>query len=925
MTLKKLTINKKSLGIVVGVMLSIASCSQATPEDNIREARKLLDSQDTQSAVIRLKSALKVAPRNTEARLLLAKTYMNQGQGALAVRDLSRVIEQGENSNIVSRLMVEALMLAHDYQAVTDFISELDRTFYNQQKNFMVFYQSWAFLELGEFDLAMKTTRLVDGSVNDLYADGAHFISAFLLNDTEFTQTYAEALDTRHPPFIDALLLAGKLSYTEANYARTVKLITAYQAQRTQDIAALFILSKALMQVGDTEQANLHISALLSANPNDPMANQLAATLAFQRNKYEQALDYAKKSLLISGNNVQTQLIAGVSAFRLKDYQNTYFYLSPISEYLRRGQVAERMYLISLLMLDKNEEAYELLQVIDEDIDQYSALITQASIGLIEDGDKLKAQTLLAKAGTTNFFGEYQKGIAKVILDDDEGIEILSNLLASQPDNPMVRLSLASAFFKLGDLSQAETLAMEVEGNEELTIRAQTLLAKINLRQNKQEEGVSRFKTILQLAPQHKEANLYFAQAAIKHNEPEQALAFIHAGLASYPTDLTLLTFYTLVQQMLDHPDDAEQQLQKAYTAEPKNTLLGLLLAETLLRQGKPEKSLSVLNKIDANEGALILRFWQLKASVVKQLRKHQEYRDTLVKWQQHFPQQGESYYRLAELYLSHKKLDMAMSIVEAGLQKAPDDESLRFMKANIFIEDKQISKALLYIEELKQGNMDDVLIEGLEGKIHYSHGDYAKALPLVADYYKSYPSIQTALLLRAIYFRQGNAEAANALLKRHIERFPSHNVVRLLLANDVFKRDPQQAKASYIESLKYEPENVTTLYRLGVLLRNDNEAETALEYIQKAYAIDKSNPVILHLAGNLYAELGQDRIAEKRLSQAHELVPKNLTYLIDYAKILVKNKGFDKATKLLDTVENPLPAFGKQIQLIEQQIQQEQ
>ena len=126
----------------------------------------------------------------------------------------------------------------------------------------------------------------------------------------------------------------------------------------------------------------------------------------------------------------------------------------------------------------------------------------------------------------------------------------------------------------------------------------------------------------------------------------------------------------------------------------------------------------------------------------------------------------------------------------------------------------------------------------------------------------------------------------------------------------------PDKAKSAFITALKINSESITTLFYLGVILMELNEVVEAEKSLIKAIALD-SGYVQAHLAlGLLYEYKRLNSLAEVFLNNAVRLEPNNIEIASDLARVLNKNKKYEKTVTLLEPL-TPISSQNQQAHIL--------
>ena len=188
-----------------------------------------------------------------------------------------------------------------------------------------------------------------------------------------------------------------------------------------------------------------------------------------------------------------------------------------------------------------------------------------------------------------------------------------------------------------------------------------------------------------------------------------------------------------------------------------------------------------------------------------------------------------------------------------------------------------------------------------------YQAGEFLAATGLCCDVLELAPDQATALsVLYEIRTRQGNARAAEALLRRSIAFDPNNlaatnNLALLLLG----KGAVAEAEVHARNAVRIAPENPQAHNLMGMILTEANRPDVGEYHYRRVLELTTGrDPVLLaNLAWNLTT---QGRVAEARVLY-HELLtaaPNVRQSLVGLARLEEADRNFEAAQRLLDEVE---------------------
>ena len=107
--------NALKLILSILLFLFITACSLGqSDEDYLKKAGEYLSNNDTKSALIELKNAVKANAKNPQAHYLLGKTYFETNQFGEAFKELSKARSLKVDINLVAPLLAQAMVKANE-------------------------------------------------------------------------------------------------------------------------------------------------------------------------------------------------------------------------------------------------------------------------------------------------------------------------------------------------------------------------------------------------------------------------------------------------------------------------------------------------------------------------------------------------------------------------------------------------------------------------------------------------------------------------------------------------------------------------------------------------------------------------------------------------------------------------------------------
>lgn len=183
--------------------------------------------------------------------------------------------------------------------------------------------------------------------------------------------------------------------------------------------------------------------------------------------------------------------------------------------------------------------------------------------------------------------------------------------------------------------------------------------------------------------------------------------------------------------------------------------------------------------------------------------------------------------YYTTDRYTPEITIENGVVIVEFDANRVLTEEA-DYKKAIAFCEKEQFDKALPILKQLIKQN------------------------PTISEYHRNYGQVESEL---------GNQDAAiNSLIDAL--KYDRKNKYALLMLGNIYakyKNDSTTAKRYYDLVLEYFPEDYIALNNIGAILAQTGDNTAGMDYLMKAYAINKEYPNNLYGIALLNINLGND------------------------------------------------------------------
>tara|TARA_R110001583_G_scaffold22536_4_gene84496 strand:+ start:750 stop:3482 length:2733 start_codon:yes stop_codon:yes gene_type:complete len=889
----------------------VVSCGeQQTASSHIVKAKSLNQISQVNEIIIELKNAIQLEPTNAEARYLLGQSYLNQGSGINAVKELEKVLSFEYPHSQLIPLLARAYLLVEDDAGVLS-LDEHSSKLSDEAKAQYYAYKTLAALRTGDSAAAETAEALANTiapqSIYSLMASS--YLKLSNNEEVEANKLVIEVL-SQAPNNPDALMLQGQISTVLKDYAQATKSYARYvELQPMSGIGSVY-LTESLLKTQQFDEAEKYADEILNEFPNQAFAHYVKAVVKFQSKDYKNAKQHAEKALVSNFNKPYLQLIAGISAYFLNSYEQSYRHLKPIVQYLAPEHPARKMFAVNQLQLglvtDLDESIGELNPNSETDVNFLSSLSFQlAKIGAFEQAKEISNKLTKTSSDSENTAeNNMRDGFLKLMLNDPSGINDLEKAVAQDPNMTSAELAIAYLAIERGDYEQAESIAKKWQNSYPEKTEGYNMQAAIEIKRNEFELAKKSLNKSLELQPKNLFALRELATLAMREGKEDEARRWSTKALSLFPNNAGILKLQYFIAQ-----DEATIDKIKALYEQDKAALqYGLLYAEVLLDLTKFTEADEVLTAYPTSIKSP-KRLWQLKIITKMKQDNSAEMQRVAQDWLLANPYQIEPVLLLVNDYSKTKQLNRALSVIDKAMVAQTNNASiLQLAKMKLLLDSNKVRDAKQLLAELEEQGLSETNRQGMQGRILLLEGEYEKAVPLLEKFYQAIPSSQNAIFIAAAKVRSNQKNQAIDGLEQHLDKNPNAIKVRELLANFYVQSAPEKALNAYDAIVERQPNNAVALNNLAWLNMELGNVDKALVYVAKAYELAADIPNLAPNIPNIadtYAQIllksGDQVAALDKGNEAFTLSKGNdIDIALNYIEILMLNSKGDEAKTLL-------------------------
>lgn len=883
---------KRSLALCVLVTL-LGGCSQQTSEEHFSNAEKLIQQGNLDAAVIELKNALSKDGSDVQARQLLADLYIRQGQGLGARKELERALELGASPVDVMPDLAKVTFYLDDFDSLLLMDADELPADAELAKSQLTLYKAFSQV-------------LLDNQVN---------VKEAMLkgDDLVFVQALQEFVADRYPAVLEKLStidtdnLSGEVGYLSAlTYARQNafdKAAEAY-ADLVKVVPASYSIQfryiDNLVRSKDFEGAEKVVDRFLRIQPDSPLANYYKALITMERQEFEPAFTYIQKAINGGLVNNSTNLVAGVSAYKLGHFERSYDYLLQV----RGDKNVEKLIATLQLKLGYDTEVYKTLTGIDEFGPQDTPLMNQAGLSLLQGGDLEEAKQLIdmaAQLDPEDQATQLSKGYFQLINDSEAATETFEKLLETDSTLRSGWILLAASHIKKREFQQALDVASRWQ--VENYIEGKVLEGNIHTLQGQTELALSAYDAALQRSPDHVGAIFYKIRALFNAGQTAQALELSKKLITLTPERAHGYQLLIAIGRETDTMPEVTsylKDLHKQIGAETSKEFYGLSLYLT----GKVEETIKVLESVTKKSAVSYVTLGNAYILFGERSKTVGLYEQ----WVTNFGNYKLPWKRLIWSFEVNGQIDKAFNATTRALSRFGDDQTLLLQALDYSTRLGMLDKARQYHMELgKQKAEDEERYLKVMAEYLVKAKEFNKASDLAEKLYTSYGGFNNAVVLAKVKLGLGQAKQGGELLLVELDKAEKPGSMMRHIAAEYLKHNGEleKAKTVYLQQIEQFPKDAIALNNLATIYLQQEDFQTALDMSEKAVAASPDSPILSDNLGVALFKLGNLDKAFTVLQSANQKIPNSNDIAMHLAEVSIALGNKTLASELLAKIND--------------------
>jgi len=846
----------------VAVAISIGGCSeQKSLEQLMASATEYSAKRDFGSAVVELKNAVRLSPKNAEARLALGQAYLALGNYIFAEKELEKSIQLGIEQSSTAPLLAQVKVKLAKYDELEQIVEK--STDLNDNDYIKVLtYAGIGALANNEREKAQDFIgQAISISEIAVYSQvGKAYLAQ---SEKEYAESLVKinTLIGEHPKLSEAMLLKAHLLFSLKEFEQAAAAFSNYAIEHPFDYSIRYFEINSLIKAKMFDKAGVKTDELLEKFDSAPLALHYKAQLQYQRKNFKEAKLNAEQALQAGSTLHLTKIIAGLSAHQLKDYEQAYNHLKPIESLLPKGHQIQKVITVVKLQLGYTLEAAQDIMSFEGLTSNDSAFLQTTAASLIELGDFDSAEKLMEKAAKidpSNAKIPAQKGWILLSQNDSGALESLERAIEIDPSLIEVELALGVQYLKAGDDDKAREIATKLVNDHNENISGYILQGIIFAKDKKFDEAIDNFYKVLSIEPENIASLYNLGLLSMDIPEQQDPMNYFEQVIKLVPTHKGALSNYVAFAARTEQLEKSRDFLLEIN--KDSHLSITLALAQTLRLNNQIKVSADVMENF-VNNKAKDRSYWSLLGDLYLQLKKTEEAGKAFKEGLKLDPRNYLLNIRVIGILEMLNKHSEALVRSKKVYEYYPNDSRLELLLAHFELRNNNISAAKEMLGILDRKKVNHHFIDSISGRVSVLEKDYELAIEFFSDAFEQKRNGDNAILLaRALKFN-GEHLKAERTLESFVTDNPKNIQIRFLLA-ELYNVEAREKRIEQYQAIKDSyPNNVIALNNLAWNLFKNGQVNKAYDNAAKAYSLEPENLAVIEtygvilFAANMHAE----------------------------------------------------------------------
>ena len=874
----------------------------STPAQHIAKARADLVARNPKAAEIELKNALQKEPKNAAARLLLAEAYiaMQRGQGAEV--ELDHAEQFGATPASTLLLRARAYAVQRQYGRV---LKTLPPTLTGSPEQIadLSEVRGDAQIASGQFaeaDVSYDAALAVHpDSINALYGKARIAASH---GDLAGARQLIERGLAISPKSVAGMLLKGDILYAQKDGDGANQQYAAAVATAPGDDTARIAYGSSLVRDGKYELADEQISTVLKRAPNNAPGNYLRAVMQFAQGHFKEASGSVQKVAAVAPDYLPAILLTASIQYQtgalLQAEANAQRYVKAVPGWLPGRKLLAAIYLKEAKAADAIATLEPLLSQPAFDDPQVFAL-AGAAMGQL--GNAAQAVEYLSKATTLNPQDvkiNTAFGVGNMVHGDvDRAIGAFETVLKVDSKNTDTDTMLMLGYMSKKEFGKGIELGQRLTAADPKNPTFFNLLGGAYAGNGDIDRARAAYEEAIRLGPALAPAAMNLARMEMDAKHPEAARKWLRMVADRNPKNVVVLHALADLDFAAGHEEAGGQWLELAGRENPESVPAQVRLASYYLQKQDYRRALSVARGAEAREPNNVGLLFVL-AHAQAQNGERSAAVSTYERLASLKPDLPEIQVEIGRIEAADGHVTAARVALGKALAMKPGLISAQITLAELETRLGRYDAAAKIVTQLDRQPGASPANLLLAGDIAMGRRRYDAAIKAYGDAFAMKKDSLVATKLHAAMTQGGKVREADATLQTWMDANPKDVESRLYAAGAAaLTRNTRRATELYLQVVALDPGQVGAFNELALLASID-ESPRALEFAERAYALQPASGSIADTLGWILVERGDVERGAKILEKAVDVAPGNTEarYHLALALIRTGNKPAARA-----------------------------
>ena len=897
----------KALLTALVISIGLTACSGQSPEQQLQSAKEYLQKSDSKSALIQLKSALQQNPDLGEARFLLGKLLLEEGDVTGAEIEFRKALAAKHAEDIVVPELARAMLLLGQTKKV---VEQFGSTRLDQPAA-----EASLQTTLAAAHASLGKPEPSGTALNAALAADPNYVPALMLRarqkaatrDFDGALAMTDDILTKAPTNAEAWKLKGDL--LQYSKGQPDDALVAYR--KSIEVSPKFVSSHlavlaVLMQQNKLDEASKQMLELKKLAAKNPEVKYAEAQLAYQRKDYRLAKEITQDLLRLASKNPRILQLAGAIDIQTNDLAQAEIYLTSATQTEPKNLLSQRLLISVFLKSGQTSKALAALNAItgSQGLDpRFYALAGQVHL---QNGDAKTAENFFTKAlksdpgnvGTRTALAVTHLATGQSESGFNELEDIAESTAGIDAD-----MALISAHLARRDFGEALAAVGKLESKQPDKPVAAHLRGRIQLAQKDTSAARKHFERALEIDPTYFAAAASLAALDMVDKKPDDAKKRFESVLAKNPkSGPSLLALAELAALQGAAKEEVVGLLSKAVETNPTDMAPRLLLIELHLRTNEPKQAVAAAQSgVSALPNSMelldALGRAQQASGDLKQASA------TFIKLVNEQPLAPQPHLRMAAVHYADKNTRAAEQSLRKALEIKPDFLEAQRSLILLNLEAKKYKEALVIAETVQSQRPKESVGFAFEGDIRAAQKDWDSAITAYRTGLKIAQSSELAVKLHAITTQSGKAEEADLFAAGWVKSHPKDIRFRSYLGAAAMERkDYSAAEAQYRAVVESAPDNAIALNNLA-WVSQQLKRNNAIAYAEKANQLIPNQPAFMDTWALLLSDKGLHAKAIELQTKALNAQPTNAAFRLNLAKIYLAAGEKAQAKDQLDVL----------------------